>query len=91
MNQRLSVAERAGLLHTTLARAIIEQAELAREEHGINDIGLTGGVFQNRLLSELAFRGLKARGFRVHLAERLPCNDGGLCFGQIVEASGYAQ
>jgi len=90
LDNNLSVAERAGLLHTTLARAIIEQAELAREEHGINDVGLGGGVFQNRLLSELAFRGLAARGFRVHLAGQLPCNDGGLSYGQIVEACAAA-
>lgn len=85
MDEGLSIPQRAGLLHTTLARAITNQAEQAHAEHGIVDIGLTGGVFQNRLLSELAYDGLTAKGFRVHLAERLPCNDGGLCYGQIVE------
>jgi hydrogenase maturation protein HypF len=87
LDEGTSVAQRAGLLHTTLARAIIDQAEQARTEHGIIDIGLTGGVFQNRLLSELTRDGLAEKGFRVHLAEQLPCNDGGLCYGQIVEVS----
>ncbi len=91
LNASLTPSQRAGLLHTTLARAIIEQAELARTEHGIIDIGLTGGVFQNRLLSEMVHDGLNAKGFRVHLAERLPCNDGGLCFGQIVEGCSNAR
>lgn len=91
LDDSLSVSQRAGLLHTTLAQAVVEQAGQAHAEHGIVDIGLTGGVFQNRLLSELACSELKSRGFRVHLAERLPCNDGGLCYGQIVEGCGYAR
>ena len=57
-----------------------------REQTGINDVGLTGGVFQNRLLAELAVEGLERRGFRVLLPERVPCNDGGLSLGQAVVA-----
>jgi hydrogenase maturation protein HypF len=34
--------------------------------------------------------GLSDAGFRVYLPQRVPCNDGGLCYGQIVEA-GNAQ
>ena len=88
LNENLDVAQRAGLLHTTLARAIAGQAEQARDTLGIVDIGLTGGVFQNRLLTELARNELENLGFRVHLAEQLPCNDGGLCYGQVIEACG---
>jgi hydrogenase maturation protein HypF len=48
-------------------------------------VGLSGGVFQNRLLSERLVRELEARGFRVVLGERVPANDGGLSFGQVIE------
>jgi hydrogenase maturation protein HypF len=46
---------------------------------------LSGGVFQNRLLTETAGRGLQKEGFAVYLPVRVPCNDGGLSFGQVVE------
>ena len=48
--------------------------------------GLTGGVFQNRRLTDTAQRLLEQAGFRVHLTDALPCNDAGIAFGQIVEA-----
>jgi hydrogenase maturation protein HypF len=48
-------------------------------------LGLTGGVFQNKLLAELAVAQLAAAGFDVHLTEKLPCNDGGIALGQLVE------
>jgi hydrogenase maturation protein HypF len=47
-------------------------------------------VFQNRRLLELAADGLAQRGFRVLLPERIPCNDGGLSYGQVAEHLGRA-
>ncbi|BAU48741.1 hydrogenase maturation protein HypF [Sulfurifustis variabilis] len=81
------VAERAGRFHASLARALVDQALRVREEHGNFAVGLTGGVFQNRRLAELAARALEAHGFDAHLPERTPCNDGGLCYGQVIEAA----
>ena len=81
------VPERAGIFHATLARALLDQARAVRAEHGFTVVGLTGGVFQNRLLSERAAALLAGDGFEVALAERVPCNDGGLAFGQLVEAA----
>jgi hydrogenase maturation protein HypF len=49
------------------------------------DVGLTGGVFQNRLLAEQAIALLTAVGFRVHLPEQVPVNDAGIALGQIME------
>jgi len=85
MDTGLTVAGRAALFHASLARALVDQAARLRDESGIMDVGLTGGVFQNRLLTELALAGLEAAGFRVHLAERLPVNDAGIAFGQVAE------
>ena len=48
-------------------------------------VGLTGGVFQNRRLSELASARLLEGGFEVLLPQQLPCNDGGLSYGQVAE------
>jgi hydrogenase maturation protein HypF len=62
------------------------QAKAIREQHGITRVGLSGGVFQNRLLSELALSALTKLGFEVYLHEGIPCGDGGISFGQIIEA-----
>jgi hydrogenase maturation protein HypF len=66
-------------------------AEAERSRSGAAVVGLTGGVFQNRRLLELAAAGLARRGFRVLLPERIPCNDGGLSYGQVAEFLGRAR
>lgn len=91
MNQQASSAARAGLVHASLARTIAEVALRVRRTHVFKAVGLTGGVFQNRVLTELAGAGLERAGFDVWLSERVPCNDGGLSFGQLVEAGACAR
>ncbi|SHE58701.1 hydrogenase maturation protein HypF [Microbulbifer donghaiensis] len=72
-------AERARAFHNTLAQMMHAVAVRAGEEH----IFLSGGVFQNRLLTESAARLLRQDGFRVHCHSRVPPNDGGIALGQI--------
>ena len=79
------VAERAASFHLSLAQALVEQAKQLREQTGIRSVGLTGGVFQNRLLAEAAIELLEAAGLSVHLPRRVPVNDAGLSFGQVIE------
>ena len=67
---------------------MLDQAIAVRAAHNVTGIGLTGGVFQNRLLAESVRRIAEPAGFGVFLPERLPCNDAGLSFGQFVE-TGY--
>lgn len=82
------VTQRAADFHASLARAIRAQAERLASEHAFARVGLTGGVFQNALLAELASAELRAAGFRVGLSERIPCNDAGISFGQVIEVLG---
>lgn len=86
-----SVAERADLFHSSLAGSILDQAFAMRRRLPLKQVGLTGGVFQNRRLTEEAVQLLGANGFEVLLHERVPPNDGGLSYGQIVEALGREQ
>ncbi|MFN3750858.1 MAG: carbamoyltransferase HypF [Thiobacillus sp.] len=79
------VAGRAAAFHASLAQTLVEQAVRLRDETTITTVGLTGGVFQNRVLAEAAIVRLQAAGFRVCLPERLPVNDAGLSFGQVIE------
>ena len=68
-----------------MAETILQQARQARTAHGISDIGLSGGVFQNRALTEQAVALLENDGFRVMLPEAVPVNDAGISFGQVIE------
>ena len=81
-------ADRAGAVHASLADGIVQVAERLRRQHGITSVGLTGGVFQNRRLCELAGPALSALGFDVLLPVQLPCNDGGLSYGQVADFIG---
>jgi len=78
-------AERAASFHLSLAQALVDQAQRLRDDTGIGAVGLSGGVFQNRLLARAATERLEAAGFTVHLPRRLPVNDAGLSFGQVIE------
>jgi hydrogenase maturation protein HypF len=84
-DERLSRRHRAEIFHSSAAHALLAQAQLARDAFGDIRVGLTGGVFQNRVLAAEAVELLKAADFEVHLPSALPCNDAALCFGQIVE------
>ena len=88
MDGTRSAAERGSIFHASLAGAIVAQAEEARAEYGVERVGLCGGVFQNRLLAEMAVAGLEERAFGVYLPELIPTNDAGLGYGQVVEAVG---
>ncbi|WP_404362716.1 carbamoyltransferase HypF [Marinobacter sp.] len=81
-----SAAARAGLFHASMSLALVQQALRIREEHGVNNVGLAGGVFQNSLLVEQTSRLLTEQGFTVRLNRQVPCNDAGISFGQVLEA-----
>jgi len=82
--------DRAAVFHGSMALTLVVQAIAMRERHGDFAIGLSGGVFQNGLLARQARAALERVGFRVYLPERHPCHDGGLSFGQIIEAAAGA-
>ncbi|MBA2457932.1 MAG: carbamoyltransferase HypF, partial [Gemmatimonadales bacterium] len=81
-----SVAEIAGAFHNTVGDLIVQVVERVRERTGLRTVALTGGVFQNRLLTERAQRELSRRGFAVLIHRRVPCNDGGISLGQAAVA-----
>jgi hydrogenase maturation protein HypF len=78
-------AQRAALLHQSLAAALVTLAATLRAEHRIEAVGLAGGVFQNRLLCRSTAARLAHIGFDVLLPARLPANDAAIAFGQLAE------
>jgi len=85
MDGSRSVAQRASLFHHSMAEALVQQALAIRESRPVQGVGLCGGVFQNRRLSEACVSRLSQCGFDVWLGERLPVNDAAISFGQVVE------
>ncbi len=68
--------------HRGLADMITAGCIRARELTGTEICALSGGVFQNTLLLELAVSGLEKAGFRVLIHHEVPPNDNGLALGQ---------
>jgi hydrogenase maturation protein HypF len=87
LDRSRSPGQRAATFHLSLARAAVAQASAVRATCGDFAVGLAGGVFQNRRLSEDVLDALAQAGFRAHLPVKFPCNDAGLSFGQIIEAA----
>jgi len=80
-----SRALRAEIFHSSMAYLVLEQAQAVRDEHAVNKVGLSGGVFQNRVLTEQVIDLLRGDGFEVQLPTVLPVNDAALSFGQAAE------
>lgn len=79
-------AESAGRFHHTLAAAAAEVCVGLRRRTGLERAVLSGGVFQNRLLSEVLCGLLEENGFQVFTQRLVPPNDGGLALGQAIVA-----
>lgn len=68
--------------HLRIAQAIEEQCRKHRDTTGANQVALTGGVFQNRILMEECLRRLRGEGFQVYYNISVSPNDGGIALGQ---------
>jgi hydrogenase maturation protein HypF len=73
--------------HRALAALIADAADIHRRETGCDAVALSGGCFQNELLLALGNEALRARGFTVLINRLVPCNDGGISYGQAAFAA----
>jgi len=83
----VEVAYIASRFHHTLIHALTRVAVQLRGQHGFESIALSGGVFQNRLISTHLPKALAAEGFEVLQHRQVPAHDGGLSLGQAVIAA----
>jgi hydrogenase maturation protein HypF len=72
----------AARFHNALARWAAEVAA----RHPLAEVALSGGCFQNRLLTERTEDALRALGRQVFLHSQVPPGDGGLAAGQLAVA-----
>ena len=83
LRNNVSSALVAGRFHLSVAQLIADVCGRLREQSGISTVALSGGVFQNRLLVELAVPRLEGLGFEVLRHRQVPPNDGGISLGQV--------
>ena len=86
VGKNLPKAPLARRFHNTLAAAATAVCEKIRAARGLDRVVLSGGVFQNRLLSEELCARLEKKGFQVFTQRLVPPNDGGLALGQAIIA-----
>jgi hydrogenase maturation protein HypF len=75
--------------HNSVLNAIMEVVTQLRESTGIDEVALSGGVWQNARLLSGAIERLAEAGMTVYTQRLVPANDGGVSLGQaVVVASG---
>ena len=83
----VDVADLAAGFHQAVVRATAEAAGNCAQAAGLSVIGLTGGVFANRLLLQGLRQSLTNAGYEVLTHRIVACNDGGLALGQATAAA----
>ena len=83
-------SEISGRFHNTLAGATAAMVRAAAETAGALPVVLTGGCFQNALLTERVLAALTPE-FSVYRHGEVPPGDGGLALGQAVVAAAVAR
>jgi len=77
----------ASRFHDTVASGVVDVCLQICNANGLDRIALSGGVFQNRLLSEKVYTALVSNGYKVFTHRLVPPNDGGLALGQAAIAA----
>ena len=83
LTQDVSVAVIAAKFHNGLAALALAVARRC----GDSQVALTGGCFQNALLTARVRDRLSVDGFRVYIQQQVPPGDGGIALGQVFVAA----
>jgi hydrogenase maturation protein HypF len=81
------VAEISARFHNGVAEMVRRVCVLLRERDGLNEVALSGGVWQNMTLLARTLSLLQNDGFTVYIHRQVPTNDGGLALGQAAIAA----
>ena len=83
----VSVYDIALSFHMSLAKTIAETCISLSRENGIRSVALSGGVFNNRLLTRHLSDTLERNNLKVYKQKLIPTNDGGIALGQAAIAA----
>ncbi|MFD3450124.1 carbamoyltransferase HypF [Microbacteriaceae bacterium 4G12] len=81
------IATISGRFHETVVQSILTAMEKIAEPKRSRTVVLGGGSIHNRYLRKRLREELTKRNFTVYIPEQVPCNDGGLSYGQLVVAA----
>jgi hydrogenase maturation protein HypF len=73
--------------HRSIARMVGEVCSQLRREYDVDQVVLSGGVWQNMTLLQLTLELLSRHDFKVYIHHQVPTNDGGLALGQLAVAA----
>jgi hydrogenase maturation protein HypF len=79
--------EVAGRFHRTMTAATFEVCRAIRGATGLGRVCLSGGVFNNDLLTSDLVARLETAGFETYLPKEAPAGDGGIALGQVLVAN----
>ncbi len=82
----VAAAQLSARFHNGMAQMICTVCQQLAAEQGLKQVALSGGVFQNRYLTERTAELLRQAGLEVLLHRQVPPNDGGLALGQAAVA-----
>ena len=87
MRAGVPIDEISARFHNGVAEMVARVCVLAREQFSVNEVALSGGVWQNMTLLARTIDLLRRDEFIVYIHRQAPANDGGLALGQAVVAA----
>ncbi|MFH1655250.1 MAG: hypothetical protein ABH954_01400 [Candidatus Omnitrophota bacterium] len=87
LKKKTSKDKMAYKFHCTVAKMVKDVCLILRKKNNLNKVVFSGGVFQNRIVSELAQDLLRKEKFKVFIHKDIPVNDAGISIGQAIIAN----
>jgi hydrogenase maturation protein HypF len=84
LKKHISVPVISARFHNGVAEMVREVVAAIRQETGVSQVALSGGVWQNTTLLTKTVVLLRSSGFDILLHHQVPPNDGGIALGQAV-------
>lgn len=83
-SESIDTSRIAARFHNGVAHLVHDVCHHLRDEHGLNEVVLSGGVWQNITLLRRTLALLEQEQFIVYTHRLVPANDGGLALGQAI-------
>ena len=78
----VSVPKIAARFHNGVAHMVDQVCRAIRDQSEVDEVALSGGVWQNMVLLSRTVQLLRQSGFKIYVHRQVPTNDGGLSLGQ---------
>ncbi|MCS7138730.1 MAG: Sua5/YciO/YrdC/YwlC family protein, partial [Crenarchaeota archaeon] len=84
MNKHVPTGRISMRFHESIVKLTVDLAETISLEEDVKNVVLSGGVFQNRIISSRVRKMAEERGLSIFYNNLIPTNDGGISLGQAV-------